>query len=168
MSAASYSYGIAPFTDNNLPEYRKLSPNAATTVQRAFESAFLRTRWKLIVLSEVRQQPARVDISEGVIHHVAAHVEDDDAIQAAKAAGATAVILGQVDVYFRGNGFGYSNDYTTVGLSVRAVDVNTKQILWSATDSKSSRFRFNAPPEGVARTVANELVMSLVKPAPPQ
>jgi curli biogenesis system outer membrane secretion channel CsgG len=109
-------------------------------------------------------QPGRVDVSGGVIHHIPSQVTEADAMAATATSGADAVIFGEVRVYFQGtNTWSVTPDQkTTVGFSVRAVDVRTHEILWSATHSRSVEFDFGSSPEAFSQKVADELVASLV------
>lgn len=186
-SSINSAYMILPFGDLNSPKYRYNYQNAALVVRDAFETAFLEQGFKIIRCPDALSS----DAVRGVKKTVTANLSNEEmenesttstkknlevesqsslgiqgitegqAIEAGKEGGADIVLMGVVTTFYRGV-FLAGDNYTTVGFSVKAIDVKTGEIAWKASISRQTQWDFDYDPSMYAQDLARELAKELV------
>jgi hypothetical protein len=176
---AHHRYMILPFGDATDLRFRAENPNASTVVRDAFEDAFidrgyhtvsyLEDRNSNIILQARNTYDRDVKVESSSPNNTDTHTKGEsrivigdegistaDGMKFAKEAGADVVIFGTVTNYYRGRPGG--RIYTTVGYSVKAVDVNTGEILWKKGRSQGVSFFFDIDPAIYAKQISKLIV----------
>lgn len=185
-SLARASYMILPFGDTNEARFRVQYPNAASAVSDAFESAFIANGFTTIPCPEARTSGAILGVtgsrndqritekptdsrreqrttSEGQVLLGEQGITMEQGIEWGRKAGADVVLFGTVTAFYRGVGaFSSGPNNTTVGFSVKAIDVKTSEIVWKASLIKPTKYQYNYEPTMYAAELANQLVGGLV------
>jgi hypothetical protein len=180
-SSTKLKYMIMPFGDVTEPKFRLQYPNAAETVRDAFESAFLETGIATVAYKEGRITEALVGTKKTAKGEIIAEKPSDteakirvsaesqdilskegitleQGIESGRQAGADAVLFGTVTAFRRGT---FAEDYTTVGFSVKAIDVKTSGIMWKASLIQKTGWEYNYDPSMYAAELAKKLVHEL-------
>lgn len=175
-------YMILPFGDVTEPQYRLQYPNAAGAVRDAFETAFLETGITMIAYPEGRITEALVGSKKTAKGEVVADQPNDSerrvrvaaesqeilseqgitmeqGIESGRQGGADVVLFGTVTAFRRGSTFG---EYTTVGFSVKAIDVKTSGIMWKASLIQKTGWDPTYDPSMYSAELAKRLVDELV------
>lgn len=181
-SSTRATYMILPFGDANAPKYRLKHQNATIIVRDALESAFMERGFKTIHCPESFSseavhgvtQTASVDFNTEQLNdqvteqNIKATIQaslgkqgitEGQAVAAGRQNGADIVLFGVVTAFYRGN---FAGEYTTVGFSVKAIDVETGEIAWKASLIRKVGFNYNYDPSLFAQKIARKLVNNLV------
>lgn len=145
---------ILPF--GNLQENKYEFPEAAETVRDGFESAFLEAGYQVVERSMIEKIISELKFSMSGF-------TDQQGIEVGKMLNAGSVIFGSVTSYNKERLT--PAIYTTVGFSVKAVDVATGVIIWKGSHTKTvywDLFDTDSLPS-LAREVAKEIVATFLK-----
>jgi hypothetical protein len=180
--SANASYMILPFGDTNENCYRLQYQNAASLVRDAFETAFLEQGFKIKPCPEARTSEAISGVKgtmtadytkenakdsaekqqlavESQVRVGEQGITEEHGLEAGKLGGADVVLFGTVTAFYRGV---FGGRYTTVGFSVKAIDVKTGEVVWKASLMRSTRWTYNYDPGMYAQEIAKRLVSELV------
>ncbi|MFV9646123.1 MAG: CsgG/HfaB family protein [Desulfobacterales bacterium] len=153
---SSEVYVILPFDNSNLQEHKDNYPEAAETVRDRFETAFLEAGHRVVERSMIDKLISELKFSmSGLTEQLG--------IKVGKMLDADVVIFGAVTSYYRV--MWGPVVYTTVGLSVKAVDVESGVIIWKGNHTKTifwDIFDVNSP-ASLAREVTKEIIASFLK-----
>jgi hypothetical protein len=181
-SSDKLKYMIMPFGDVTEPQYRLKYPNATGAVRDAFETAFLETGIATVAYSEGRITEAIVGSKKTAKGEIIADKPNDsqerirvsaeaqeilseqgitmeEGIESGRRGGADVVLFGTVTAFRRGS---FCGDYTTVGFSVKAIDVKTSGIMWKASLIQKTGWEYNYDPTMYATELAKRLVDELL------
>ena len=145
---------ILPF--GNLQENKYEFPEAAETVRDSFETAFLEAGYQIVERSMIEK------IISGLKFSMSGFT-DQQGIEVGKMLNVGAVIFGAVTSYNKERLT--PAIYTTVGFSVKAVDVETGVIIWKGNHTRTvywDIFDTDSLPS-LSREVAKEIVASFLK-----
>ncbi len=147
---------ILPFDNSNLQEHKDNYPEAAETVRDRFETALLEAGYQVVERSMIDKLIAELEFSmSGLTEQLG--------IKVGKMLDADVVIFGAVTSYYRV--MWGPVVYTTVGLSVKAVDVETGVIIWKGNHTKTifwDIFDVDSP-ASLAREVTKEIIASFLE-----
>ena len=145
---------ILPF--GNLQENKYEFPEAAETVRDSFETAFLEAGYQIVERSMIEKIISELKFSMSGF-------TDQQGIEVGKMLNVGAVIFGAVTSYNKERLT--PAIYTTVGFSVKAVDVETGVIIWKGNHTRTvywDIFDTDSLPS-LSREVAKEIVASFLK-----
>ena len=145
-------YAILPFEDRNSAKYKAEYPDAAEVVRDAFETAFLQTEHRVVERRKLQSMLTELKLSMSGL-------TDEQGIKVGKMLNADIIIFGTVKSYYKGSLLGA---YTTVGFSVRAVQVESGLILWKGSHTKSTSWNYDYNPAALADELAQEIVQELI------
>jgi curli biogenesis system outer membrane secretion channel CsgG len=145
-------YTILPFEDRNAEKYKADYSDAADVVRDAFETAFLKTKNRIVERKKLQSL-----ISEKKF--ALTGLTQEQGIEIGKMLNTDIVVFGTIKSYYKGSILG---SYTTVGFSVRAVKVSTGEIVWKGSHTKSTSWDYAYEPAAFADEVADELVQELI------
>ncbi len=149
---------ILPFDNSNLQEHKDNYPEAAETVRDRFETAFLEAGHRVVERNMIDKLISELKFSmSGLTEQLG--------IKVGKMLDADVVIFGAVTSYYRV--MWGPVVYTTVGLSVKAVDVETGVIIWKGNHTKTifwDIFDVDSP-ASLAREVTKEIIASFLERA---
>ena len=147
---------ILPFDNSNLQEHKDNYPEAAETVRDRFETAFLEVGHRVVERSMIDKLISELEFSmSGFTEQLG--------IKVGKMLDADIVIFGAVTSYYRV--MWGPVVYTTVGLSVKAVDVETGVIIWKGNHTKTifwDIFDVDSP-TSLAQEVTKEIIASFLE-----
>ena len=147
---------ILPFDNSNLQEHKDNYPEATETVRDRFETAFLEAGHRVVERNMIDKLISELKFSmSGLTEQLG--------IKVGKMLDADVVIFGAVTSYYRV--MWGPVVYTTVGLSVKAVDVETGVIIWKGSHTKTifwDIFDVNSP-ASLAREVTKEIIASFLE-----
>ena len=145
-------YTILPFEDRNAEKYKADYPDAADIVRDAFETAFLKTRNRIVERRKLQSLLSEKKLA-------LTGLTEEQGIEIGKMLNTDIVVFGTVKSFYKGSILG---SYTTVGFSVRAVTVSTGEIVWKGSHTKSTTWDYAYDPAAFAEEVADELVQELI------
>jgi hypothetical protein len=179
-TSASVIYTVLPFADANETKYKMRYPNATSIVRDAVETAFFEKGINLVgcgrddlITSSIEFRAAGVKAMKETDKRMGdsmalagagmkltdQRIGYEEAIKIGENAGADIVILGTVTAFYRGV---YIESYTTVGFSVKAIDVKTGELVGKASVLRSTKWRFDYDPAIYANEIAKEVIGQLV------
>ncbi|MBU4186081.1 MAG: CsgG/HfaB family protein [Proteobacteria bacterium] len=146
---------ILPFDNSNLQEHKDNYPEAAETVRDRFETALLEAGHRVVERSMIDKLISELEFSmSGLTEQLG--------IKVGKMLDADVVIFGAVTSYYRV--IWGPVVYTTVGLSIKAVDVETGVIIWKGDHTKTifwDIFDVDSP-ASLAREVTKEIIATFL------
>jgi len=147
---------ILPFDNSKLQEHKDNYPEAAETVRDRFETAFLEAGHRVVERSMIDKLISELKFSmSGLTEQLG--------IKVGKMLDADIVIFGAVTSYYRV--MWGPVVYTTVGLSIKAVDVETGVIIWKGNHTKTifwDIFDVDSP-ASLAQEVTKEIIASFLE-----
>jgi len=176
-------YMVLPFADANEPQFRRSYENASSVVKDAMETSFLEQGFRVKSCPQARASDSihsNTHTIETKIHAKEPENEfsaemktksqsqfgergitEEQAIEIGKSGNADFVVMGVVTAFYRGAGARHVNNYTTVGFSAKAIDVNTGLIAWKASLTRKVGFKFDYDPVALAQKVSKEIIAEL-------
>lgn len=145
-------YAILPFDDHNSAKYQADYPDAAEVVRDAFETAFINTQNRVVERSKLKSI-----LSESAF--AMSGMTEEKGIEVGKMLNADIVVFGTVKTFYKGSLLG---PYTTVGFSVRAVNVGSGVILWKGSHTKSTSWKYDYDPAALVDEIAQDIVQELL------
>ncbi|MCP3926631.1 MAG: hypothetical protein GY714_29065 [Desulfobacterales bacterium] len=133
------TYAILPFKDQRNGRVKKKTPDAANVMSDSFETAFLDTGFRVVERSKVNKVLKEMKFSHQ------GYVDDTQLKKIGKLTNSDAIIVGLVRV-FQGPEFKNPEDHedatkcSSISFSVKAIHVETGEILWKGSISKSTGF----------------------------
>ena len=176
-------YMVLPFADANEPQFRQTYENASSVVRDAMETAFIEQGFQVKSCPKARASDSIHGNTHSTEMNVLAKEQEDEfsaqmktksqskfgergiteeqAIEAGKSGGADFAVIGVVTAFYRGAGAGKVNDYTTVGFSAKAIDVNSGLVAWKISLTRRTKFWFSHDPVIFAQEIAKEVIAEL-------
>lgn len=147
---------ILPF-ESRIPEKEsRKHPDAGEVLTDAFETAFLMTGARLVERSRLKEVLGEAAFS-------ASGLTEEDGVKLGRLLSADAVVVGVVTAYRQG---GFGSTATTVGLTVKAIDVESGTILWKGSGTYTGApmgTNYSIDPAIAAKEAAKRVVEELLQ-----
>jgi hypothetical protein len=156
VSRSPSTYLILPFESRIPAREASRHPDAGEILTDAFETAFLETGARLVERGRIK-----AILSEQAFS--ASGLTEEDSVKIGRLLSADAVIVGVVTSYHKG---GFGSPATTVGVTVKAIDVTSGAILWKGNGAYTGATmgaNYSVDPTVAAQGAAKRLIEEFLK-----